>query len=82
MTSSAAPKPIGRFDMADRIPNSEMAEELNKLVIGKAAWLQDFSGGKRKRPDHEIEARWRELAVLKQAVSDYAAAVERKRGAA
>jgi hypothetical protein len=57
--------------MADRISSSEMADELNKLVIGKATWLQDFSDGKRKRPDHEIETRWRELKVLKQAVSDY-----------
>ncbi|MBZ3691008.1 hypothetical protein [Phyllobacterium calauticae] len=68
--------------MTDRISSSEMAEELNKLVIGKASWLQDFSQGKRKRPDHEIETRWRELKVLKQAASDYSAASERKRGAA
>lgn len=65
-----------------RIPNIEMALELNKLVIGKATWLQTFSEGRNKRPDHEIEARWREHAVLKQAVSDYAAAAERDRGAA
>lgn len=68
--------------MADRIPNAEMADELNKLVIGKAAWLQDFSGGKRRRPDHEIETRWRELAILKQATSDYSRAADRERGAA
>ncbi|NTS30692.1 hypothetical protein HQ945_05450 [Phyllobacterium sp. BT25] len=65
-----------------RIPNHEMVDELNKLVIGKATWLQDFSEGRRKRPDHEIETRWRELAVLKQAVSDYSAAADRDRGAA
>jgi hypothetical protein len=65
-----------------RIPNSEMAEELNKLVIGKADWLQKFADGRSKRPDHEIEARWRELNVLKQAVSDYSAAAQRERGAA
>jgi hypothetical protein len=65
-----------------RIPNTDMAEELNKLVIGKATWLQEFSEGRRKRPDHEIETRWRELEVLKQAVSDYTAAAQRERGAA
>ncbi|SFJ54648.1 hypothetical protein SAMN04515648_4531 [Phyllobacterium sp. CL33Tsu] len=65
-----------------RIPNHEMADELNKLVIGKATWLQDFSEGRRKRPEHEIETRWRELAVLKQAVSDYSAAADRDGGAA
>jgi hypothetical protein len=68
--------------MTSRIPNQEMAEELNKLIVGKATWLQDFSEGRRKRPDHEIEARWRELTVLKQAASDYSAAAERERGAA
>lgn len=68
--------------MTERFSNQEMAEELNKLVIGKATWLQEFSEGRRKRPDHEIETRWRELAVLKQAVSDYTAAAQRERGAA
>lgn len=68
--------------MTGRIPNSEMAEELNKLVIGKATWLSDFSEGKRKRPAHEIDTKWRELAVLKQATSDYGRAAERERGAA
>ncbi|MBZ9653523.1 hypothetical protein [Phyllobacterium lublinensis] len=68
--------------MMDPIPNHEMAEELNKLVIGKATWLQDFSEGRRKRPHHEIETKWRELAVLKQAASDYSQAAERDRGAA
>jgi hypothetical protein len=68
--------------MTDRLSNLEMVEELNKLVIGKATWLQEFSEGRRKRPDHEIEARWQELAVLKQAVADYTAAAARDRGAA
>lgn len=68
--------------MAERIPNERMAEELNKLVIGKATWLSDFSDGKRKRPDHEIETRRRELTVLKQATSDYQRAAQRDRSAA
>lgn len=65
-----------------RIPNAEMAEELQKLVIGKTTWLADFSSGSRKRPDHEIETRRRELNVLKQAVTDYRTASQRERGVA
>ncbi|MGO4449071.1 hypothetical protein AB4Y96_09100 [Phyllobacterium sp. TAF24] len=68
--------------MTERIPNDEMADELNRQVISKASWLQDFSAGKRKRPVHEIETKWRELAVLKQASADYRRASERDRGAA
>lgn len=68
--------------MAERLSSGEMAEELNKLVIGKASWLADFSDGKRKRPAHEIEAKWRELAVLKQAASDYRRAAQRDKDAA
>jgi hypothetical protein len=68
--------------MVQRIPNADMAQELQKLVIGKTSWLTEFSKGKRKRPDHEIETRWRELSVLRQAASDYAAAAHRDRGAA
>lgn len=68
--------------MTERLSNRQMADELQKQVIAKTTWLQDFSDGKRKRPAHEIEAKWHELAVLKQAVSDYATAAGRERGAA
>lgn len=55
----------------------EMADALEKMAYGKAAWLSDFSAGKKKRPDHEIQNKQRELEVLRQAVSDYRRASER-----
>lgn len=57
---------------------AEMAEALERLAYGKAAWLSDFSAGKKKRPDHEIQSRRHELEVLRQAVTDYRRAAERK----
>lgn len=68
--------------MVDRFPNSEMAEELNKLAIGKEIWLAEFSSGKRQRPAHEIEHKRHELSILRQATSDYRRSSERDRGAA
>jgi hypothetical protein len=48
-----------------------MADELDKLVYSKTTWLGDFAQGAKKRPDHEIEVKRRELAVLRQAAEDY-----------
>lgn len=66
--------------MTGRFSHTEMVHELAKLVFSKTTWLADFSDGKNKRPDHEIETRRRELSVLQQAHDDYAAAVRRKAG--
>lgn len=60
-----------------RFTHAEMADDLDKLVYGKTCWLADFGGGRKKRPDHEIETKRRELAVLRQATADYRAAAER-----
>jgi hypothetical protein len=59
-----------------RLPYDEMAHELGKLVYGKLDWLQRFSSGKKKRTDHEIELKRRELSVLQQAQDDYKRAAE------
>lgn len=61
-----------------RFSHSEMQHEIEKMVWSKRAWLGAFSDGRTKRPDHEIETRTRELAVLEQAAEDYRAAAERK----
>jgi hypothetical protein len=65
--------------MSGRIPHDEMVEELGKLVWSKQTWLDDFSTGKAKRPDHDIDARRRELVVLKQARADYEIAAKRSK---
>jgi hypothetical protein len=64
--------------MTDRIPHSEMADEMDKLIYSKTDWLSRFSQGQDKRPDHEIEVKRRELAVLRQAAADYRAAAGRR----
>jgi hypothetical protein len=61
-----------------RFSHEEMADELDKLLYGKTCWLADFAAGPKKRSDPEIETRQRELAVLRQAASDYRNAAERK----
>ena len=58
---------------------AEMAEEIAKLVWSKQTWLDQFSSGPKRRPDHEIETRARELAVLQHAEADYRAAAGRRR---
>ena len=66
--------------MSERFSHSFMADELDKLVYSKTVWLADFSQGHKKRPDHEIETRRRELDVLRQAAGDYRQAAERRDG--
>lgn len=63
--------------MSDRVPHDQMAYELDKLVYGKTCWLADFASGRKRRPDHEVETKRRELTVLRQAAADYRAAAER-----
>lgn len=49
----------------------EMVFELNKMIYAKQTWLSDFSGGRNKRPDFELEQRRRELECLTQARDAY-----------
>lgn len=65
--------------MTDLIPSIDMAEALDSMVYGKATWLSDFSEGRKKRPDYEIEQKQRELLVLKQAAREYRASAEKLR---
>lgn len=65
--------------MSDRIPSLDMADVFDRMIYGKATWLADFSHGHKKRPDHEIEQKRRELDVLKQAAREYRASAEKLR---
>lgn len=65
--------------MSERIPSIDMAEALDAMAYGKVTWLSDFSDGRNKRPDHEIEHKRRELDVLKQAAREYRASAEKLR---
>lgn len=46
------------------------------VIAGRQDWLERFSSGKAKRPDHEIEQKRSELTVLRTIAEDYARAVE------
>lgn len=64
--------------MSRQFTHAEMADEIGKLVWSKQTWLDTFSTGAKRRPEHDIETRERELAVLQQAEADYRSAAERK----
>lgn len=64
--------------MTLRLTHAEMAEEVSKMVWSKRTWLDDFSSGVKRRPEHEIQTKARELEVLQQAADDYQRAAERK----
>lgn len=68
--------------MSERIPHDHMAHSLDLMVAAKVNWLSRFSDGKQKRPDHEIEIKRGDLAVLRQAAADYRAAASRETRAA
>lgn len=61
----------------ERIPSLDMADELDLMIYAKVTWLADFSQGRNRRPEHEIEHKQRELAILKQAAFEYRASAER-----
>jgi hypothetical protein len=60
-----------------RIASLDMADAFDGMVYGKTVWLAEFSQGQKKRPDHEIEHKRRELEVLRQAAAEYRASAER-----
>lgn len=66
-----------RVGATDRYPHAEMADELALQIASKAAWLADFSSGPKRRPQHEIQTKERELRVLEQARDDYRRAADR-----
>jgi hypothetical protein len=63
--------------MNRQFSHSEMVEEIGKLAWSKRTWLDTFSSGSNRRPDHEIEVKRRELEALQQAEADYRRAAER-----
>lgn len=63
--------------MSTRIPSLDMADEFDRMTYSKRTWLETFSHGSKKRPDHEIQDKRRELAVLEQAAFEYRASAER-----
>lgn len=66
--------------MKREFTHAQMAEEMSKLAWSKQAWLDTFSRGAKRRPEHDIETKQRELAVLQQAEADYQAAASRRAG--
>jgi hypothetical protein len=70
--------------MTDRLPHVEMVDGLRRMITSKSDWLETFSEGSKKRPDHEIEVQRQHLSVLQQAADDYQRAADRPatRGAA
>lgn len=64
-------------DSAERLSHADMAEDLRRMVTSKADWLETFSSGSKKRPDHELEIQRKHLAVLQQAADDYQRAADR-----
>ncbi|PWJ81542.1 hypothetical protein C7441_11074 [Pseudaminobacter salicylatoxidans] len=47
-------------------------------IIAKRTWLDSFSRGRKKRPDHEIEKQRHDVLVLLAIEEDYVAKVERR----
>jgi hypothetical protein len=47
------------------------------MVWSKRQWLETYEAGKHRRPEHEVDTKKRELAVLVQASADYRRAAER-----
>lgn len=64
-----------------RISNNEMAYELGRMIRSKIDWLDTFSRGKKAWPEHSIEHKRLELAILQQAEADYQRAANRSKSA-
>ena len=76
--AGSAPEDFARLSFED------MADDLGKMAVSKAWWLEACSSGPKKRPDHELDIQRKHLKVLQQAAADYQRAATRPamRGAA
>lgn len=63
------------------IPASEMSEHLARMARSARLWLEDFSAGRHKRPDGEIEQKRLNASVLEQASHAYAAKAKKEQAA-
>lgn len=55
---------------------------INGIVQAKMTWLESFSSGRSKRPDHEIEQMRAQVEALHEIADDYRRSIERKGAAA
>lgn len=53
------------------IQGTDKIDTLRSIITAKLTWLQSFSQGRNKRPDHEIAQRRREVEVLSAILADY-----------
>jgi hypothetical protein len=44
---------------------------VRSLIASRRTWLNSFSSGRNRRPEHEIVAKRRELVVLEAIAEDY-----------
>ena len=44
---------------------------VRSLIVSKRSWLASFSAGRNRRPEHEVEAKRRELVDLEAIAEDY-----------
>lgn len=60
------------------IEPSEMLQWLDIRIASARMWLDDFSQGKRKRPDHEIELKRKDIEHFEEIKTAYLKALQRK----
>lgn len=60
------------------LTNQQKLAGIEKIRNERLWWIGDFSSGKNKRPDHELENRRGDVAVLEAVAQDYRNAIARK----
>lgn len=61
---------------------AHLADSFEAQARTKATWLETFSSGRNKRPDHEIEHKREEMECLREGASWFRRAAEKERNAA
>lgn len=53
------------------IDNRVKLDTIRAIIRAKVTWLDSFSTGRNKRPEHEVEAKRQEVTVLRSVADDY-----------
>lgn len=66
--------------MSRPVNNNDKLSLMRGLMSSRATWLETFSSGRSKRPDHELFQRKIELVIMKSIAADYEKLVNSGRG--
>lgn len=76
--SYLADQPLFCMECDVMFTHQQKLDRVEKIIREKQLWISQFSSGRNKRPDHEIDNRQQDVNVLEEIAVDYRRAIARQ----